>query len=41
MEEKNLRKVIEHILHVKFEENKNSVNNTPFIAVINNGQKIN
>ena len=39
MEKKNFRKVIEHILHVKFEENKNNVNNMPLFAVINNEQK--
>ena len=36
---KNFRKVIEHILHVKFEENKNNINNIELFSVINNEQK--
>ncbi len=39
MEKKNFKKVIEHILHITYEDNNSNINKLPLFSVLSNDQK--
>ena len=40
MEKKNFKKVIEHILHITYEDNNNNIGKLPIFGIASQDQKI-